>query len=110
MAACFDPYRKGKEVLLEVTAQNARIQDMLLLAVPTPKSPMTGVVNLKTKFDLPAASQGGGEVVDRLKLKGQFGIAEVSFTDRGVREKVENLSDRRKGVLMISMRMIRCRN
>jgi hypothetical protein len=91
------PTGKGKEVLLEVTAQNARIQDMLLLAVPTPKSPMTGVVNLKTKFDLPAASQGGGEVVDRLKLKGQFGIAEVSFTDRGVREKVENLSDRAQG-------------
>jgi len=91
------PNGKGKEVVLEVTATNARIQDMLLLAVPTAKSPMTGVVNLKTKFDLPAASQGGGEVVDRLKLEGQFGIAEVQFTDPGVRGKVENLSDRAQG-------------
>ena len=89
--------KKGKEVLLDVTATNARIQDMLRLAVPTSKSPMTGVVNLKTKFDLPAASEEVGEVVDRLKLKGQFGIGEVQFTDPGVRAKVENLSDRAQG-------------
>ena len=37
------PNGKGKEVLLEVTATNARIQDMLQLAVPTPKAPFTGV-------------------------------------------------------------------
>ena len=91
------PNKKGKEVLLDVTSANARIQDMLRLAVPTQKSPMTGTVNLKTKFDLPAASEGGGEVVDRLKLKGQFGIGQMQFTDPNVREKVENLSDRAQG-------------
>ena len=91
------PTRKGKEVLLDVVATHARIEDMLRLAVPTSKSPMTGVVNLKTKFDLPAGSQGGGDVVDRLKLKGQFGIGEVAFTDPGVRSKIENLSDRAQG-------------
>ncbi len=91
------PNGKGKEVLLEVTATNARIQDMLRLAVPTTKSPMTGVVNLKTKFDLPAASEGGGGVVDRLKLQGRFGVGEVQFTDPGVRARVENLSDRAQG-------------
>lgn len=91
------PNGKGKEVLLEVSAQNARIQDLLRLAVPGQKSPMTGTVNLHTKFDLPAASEGGGEVVDRLKLQGKFGIGQVAFTDPGVRAKVENLSDRAQG-------------
>jgi hypothetical protein len=91
------PNKKGKEVLLEVTATNARIEDMLRLSVPTTKSPFTGVVNLKTKFDLPPASEGGGEVVDRLKLKGKFGIAEVAFTDPSIREKIGNLSDRAQG-------------
>jgi hypothetical protein len=91
------PDRKGKEILLEVAAQNARIQDLLRLAVPGAKSPLTGVVNLHTKFDLPPASEGGGEVVDRLKLQGEFGIGEVVFTDPGVRQKVESLSDRAQG-------------
>jgi hypothetical protein len=91
------PNGKGKEILLEVSARNARIQDMLRLAVPTPKSPMTGVMNLKTKFDLPPVSEGGGEVVDRLKLAGQFGIGEMQFTDPTVRQKVETLSDTAQG-------------
>ena len=46
------PNGKGKQVLLDVTATNARIQDMLLLAVPTQKSPMTGVVNLENEIRL----------------------------------------------------------
>ncbi len=91
------PNGKGKEVLLEVTAQNARIQDMLRLAVPTTKSPMTGTINLKTSFDLPSASQEGGEVVDRLKLRGKFGIKAITFTDPNVRSKVESLSERAQG-------------
>jgi hypothetical protein len=91
------PDGKGREVLLEVTATHARIQDMLRLAVPTSKSPFTGVVNLKTTFDLPSSAQEGGEVVDRLKLKGRFGIADVAFTDPKIRSKIENLSDRAQG-------------
>ena len=57
---------------------------------------MTGTVNLETKFDLPSPYQGG-EVVDRLKLDGKFGIGDMQFTNPGVRGKVENLSDRAQG-------------
>jgi hypothetical protein len=57
---------------------------------------MTGTVNLQTKFDLPSPYQGG-EVVDRLQLDGKFGIGDLQFTSPGVREKVENLSDRAQG-------------
>jgi len=88
---------KGKEVLLEVTSNGARIQDLLYLAVKGQQSPMTGTVNLKTKFDLPPASEGGGKVVDRLKLQGKFGIGEVQFTNPGIRGKIESLSDRAQG-------------
>jgi hypothetical protein len=88
---------KGREVLLDVVASNARIQDLLRLAVPTDKPPLTGSVNLKTKFDLPPADEGGGEVADRLKLDGKFGLGAVAFTNPQVREKVENLSDRAQG-------------
>jgi hypothetical protein len=88
---------RGKEVLLEVVGQNARIQDLVWLAVKGDKPVMTGSVNLKTRFDLPSASENGGKVVERLKLDGQFGIGAMMFTDPGVRGKVESLSDRAQG-------------
>jgi AsmA-like C-terminal region len=90
------PQGKGREVVLEVTATNARIEDLLRLAVKTAQPPMTGRVNLKTKFDLPSPYEGG-EVVDRLKLDGKFGIGEMQFTSPAVRGKVESLSDRAQG-------------
>jgi hypothetical protein len=90
------PQGKGREVVLEVTASNARIEDLLRLAVKAAQPPLTGRVNLKTKFDLPSPYEGG-EVVDRLKLDGTFGIGEMQFTSPAVRGKVENLSDRAQG-------------
>jgi hypothetical protein len=57
---------------------------------------MTGRVNLETKFDLPSP-YAGGEVIDRLKLDGKFGIGDLQFTSPAVRGKVENLSDRAQG-------------
>ncbi len=90
------PQGKGREVVLDVTATNARIEDLLRLAVKTAQPPMTGRVNLKTKFDLPSP-YAGGEVLDRLKLDGKFGIVEMQFTSPAVRGKVENLSERAQG-------------
>jgi len=87
---------RGREVVLNVTAKNARIEDLLRLAVRTDKPPMTGTVDLKTRFDLPSPD-AGGEVVDRLKLDGRFGIGGMQFTSPQVRGKVENLSDRAQG-------------
>lgn len=88
---------KGKEILLQVTSNQARIQDLLYLVVKTQKPLMTGTVNLRTRLDLPSASQGGGKVVDRLKLQGNFGIGEVQFTSPNIREKIESLSDHAQG-------------
>jgi hypothetical protein len=87
----------GKEVILDVTSKGARIQDLLYLAVKTDKPPMTGTVNLKTKFDLPTASQEEGKVVDRLNLDGEFGVGGLLFTDPTVRGKIESLSDHAQG-------------
>jgi hypothetical protein len=87
---------RGREVVLEVTASNARIEDLLRLAVKTAQPPMTGKVNLHTKFDLPSPYEGG-EVVDRLKLDGKFGIGHMQFTSPEVRGKVGTLSERAQG-------------
>jgi len=85
---------KGREILLNVVASNARLEDLLTLAVKGAKPLMTGWVNLKTRFDLPPGKE---EVTEKLRLKGQFGIGHGQFTSEEIRGKIEGLSRRGQG-------------
>jgi hypothetical protein len=84
----------GREIVLDVKTDHARLEDLLQLAVKAERPPMTGAVRLATKFDLPP---GPGEIVDRLRLNGNFGIAAAEFADVGIRSKLESLSRRGQG-------------
>jgi AsmA-like C-terminal region len=88
------PEGHGKEILLDVTATDAKIQDLLLLAVKSDKPLLTGTVNLHTKFDLPTGKE---EIMDRLKLAGNFEVNQGEFTNAKVESKVESLSQRAQG-------------
>jgi hypothetical protein len=83
----------GKEISLQVMANDARLEDLMALAVKG-KPPMTGSVDLNTKFDLPP---GKGEIVDRLALDGQFGIEQGNFTELKLQDKIKALSRRGQG-------------
>ncbi len=85
---------KGRAVELDVTVDNGRIEDLMQLAVKAGKPPLTGNVTLHTKFDLPA---GEGDVTQKLKLLGRFGVEHAIFTDPAVREKVQSLSRKGQG-------------
>src|SRR5471032_2017801 len=82
---------KGRTVTLDVVMDKARIEDIMKMAVKAPTPPMTGALKLTTKFLLPP---GEKEVVDRLRLDGQFSIAQVKFTNYDVQGKIEELSKR----------------
>lgn len=84
----------GREIVLDVKTDRARLEDLLRLAVKSDRPPMTGAVHLATKFDLPP---GNGEIIDRLRLDGKFGIGSAEFTDAAIREKLESLSRRGQG-------------
>ncbi|HYR84079.1 MAG TPA: AsmA-like C-terminal region-containing protein [Terriglobia bacterium] len=84
---------KGKTVALDVTADEARLEDIMKLAVKK-DPPMVGAVRFKTKFLLPP---GDEEVPKRLQLDGSFTIERAHFTHLNVQEKVESLSRRGKG-------------
>jgi len=86
--------RKGREVVLDVTSDHARIEDLMQFAVKSVTPPMTGDVKLKTKFDLPP---GEGDVTDRLKLDGSFGIGGAQFSSAEIQSKLESLSRRGLG-------------
>jgi hypothetical protein len=88
------PGKPGREVVLDIAMDDARIEDVLRLAVKAAKPPMIGALKLATKFVLPPGHQ---DVVDKLRLDGQFAIAHVEFTEINIQGKINELSHRSRG-------------
>ncbi len=84
----------GRRVTLDIAMDRGRLEDVLQLAVNTPKPTMTGALMLKTHFELPP---GDADVVDKLELQGEFRIDGGRFTDPGVQRKINTLSGKAQG-------------
>jgi hypothetical protein len=89
-----DPGVKGKTILLEAFSQDARVQDLIRLAVKTDQPIMTGVAKLKAKIIIP---EGEPDLVERLRIQGEFQIADGQFTTGEIQEKVDTLSRKGQG-------------
>jgi hypothetical protein len=85
---------KGRHVALDIAIDQGRIEDLLTLAVRSPKPILTGLINLQTKFLLPA---GEASVVDKLRLEGAFKLAQAKFTNVDVQKKITMLSQKGRG-------------
>jgi hypothetical protein len=89
-----EPGKKGKAVSLNVTVSEARVEDMVSIAVPLEgEPPLSGPIQFTTRFYLPP---GDEDVVKKLQLDGQFGVEESTFTNK-VQDKVDNLSMKAQG-------------
>ena len=88
------PGRHGRTVTLDVTMDQARLEDVLRLAVKSSTAPMTGALKLKTTFLLPP---GDLDVVKKLRLDGRFAISGARFTHGDVQRKINELSHRGRG-------------
>ena len=88
------PGGKGREIDLDIATDHARLEDLLRFAVKSAQPPLTGDVQLKTKFKLPT---GPGDIADRLQLDGRFGIGTAQFASPEIRSKLESLSRRGQG-------------
>jgi hypothetical protein len=84
----------GHHIELDVAIAKGKIEDLLKLAVRTDPPIMTGMVKLKTKFDLPP---GDPEFANRLKLAGTFQVSRAHFTNQKIQGKVDALSMRSQG-------------
>jgi len=88
------PGQQGNAVSMDVNATDARIEDILLLAVKDEPA-MTGDVRLNTTLVLPAGAQT--DVQNEMILRGTFSVDKVVFTDHAVEKKVNTLSMRSQG-------------
>jgi hypothetical protein len=89
-----DEGEDGRVVRLDVVMDQARIEDVLRLAVRTDEPPMTGALMLRATFELPP---GDVHPMQKLRLDGTFEIAEARFGEGGVQDKVNELSQKAQG-------------
>ena len=84
----------GRHVYLDVDMDQARIEDLLRLAVRTDPPVMDGEVKLHTKLDLPPGTQ---DVAHRLRLQGNFAIVNGRFSSDKIQNRIDELSLRSQG-------------
>jgi len=85
----------GRRVDIDVNMTNGRIEDLLTLAVKSSEPILRGAVQLRAKLVIPPEKK---KVIDRLRLRGDFGLSRAKFTDPGVQTKLIGLSRRGKGI------------
>ena len=85
---------KSRTIILDAVARDARVEDLLRLAVKGDEPALTGSVTLRAGIDIP---EGNSDLVDRLKLKGQFAIDNGQFTNPQTQAKVDTLSRKGQG-------------
>jgi hypothetical protein len=88
------PGQQGKAVHLDVNADNARIEDLLVLTVKDDPA-MTGNIHVNTSLVLPAGPQN--DPMNQMILNGSFNLDQVVFTDHAAEQKVSALSMRSQG-------------
>jgi hypothetical protein len=84
--------KRGRTIILDAVTDGATIQDLLHLAVDS--NVMTGAARLQAKIDI---GEGSADLIDRMKLSGQFEIAGARFTSPSTEQKIETLSLKGQG-------------
>jgi hypothetical protein len=84
----------GHDISLDVDMPNARIEDMLQLAVKTQPPLMRGALTMRAKVHVPP---GQIRVAQKLELAGHFDIRGVSFSNPSMQDKVDSMSMRAQG-------------
>jgi hypothetical protein len=85
---------KGRTILLNVVSTAARIEDLLYLTVKYDKPIMNGDAKITAKLDI---GEGNRDIIQRMTVEGQFGVADAHFTSPGVQEKIDSFSRRGQG-------------
>jgi hypothetical protein len=85
----------GRTVALDVTMQDARVEDILRLAVNGARPGMTGRLGVAARFELPP---GRRDVIRKMAIDGTFTVEAARFTRSSVQQKVDAFSTKARGV------------
>lgn len=86
---------KGRQVEVDFTIDKGRVEDLLQLAMNSDKPLLVGPVQMRASIVVPA--EKGKKVIDKLKLRGEFGLTQAKFTSPTVQEKLLGLSRHAQG-------------
>ena len=72
---------KGRRITLDTKTRGGRLEDFVKLATRVTSSPLTGIVNVDARLDIPP---GEADVSDRMNIDGTFNVADgtVHQSDR----------------------------
>lgn len=79
----------GKTASLEIASKDGRVQDLLLLFAKGPRATMSGMVSFKAHVYV---APGQKPFLERVELRGDFGVDEGSFTKPDTQQGVNSLS------------------
>ena len=85
---------KGRTIVLDAVSQGARVEDLIQLTTKSAKPVMTGDVRLRAKIVIP---EGKEDLMERLRLQGQFGIGGIQFTNASTQGRIDTLSRKGQG-------------
>jgi hypothetical protein len=80
---------RGRDILLHVNVDKARVEDFLHLASATPAQLLIGDVRVKAVLHIPPGNQN---VLERLTLDGDFHLDQARFTSPQIQDRIEELS------------------
>jgi len=85
---------KGRTIALNVVSATARIEDLLYLTVKYDQPIMNGSTTITAKLEI---GEGQRDIIQRMTVDGQFGVANAHFTSPSAQEKIDSFSRRGQG-------------
>ena len=85
----------GHRVEVEVSMRSGRIEDVLRLAMNAPKPVLVGAMQLQARLVIPPEKM---KVLDKMSLRGTFGLSQARFTNSSVQSKIIGLSRHGQGI------------
>ena len=81
--------RGGRSVVVDVTSQEARVEDLIRFGLKSDTPPLTGPIDLRIRLEIPS---GERPVIERMQVTGEFAIPEARFTSLDVQKTLTKIS------------------